>query len=171
MRVGPAKPEHHLQERGVGDARGVADERPLVGRAHGELAADDHVGFAGLEDVDRALVEVGVAQVDLVAQDEVAPREQDALLEGLAVVRLAQGDDLDLPVGGVRVLGGELVADLDGAVLRAVLGQDDLVAPPERLEAFAQIDNGGVEDRLLVVDGMTMEICGSADVLLKRIVH
>ncbi len=126
---------------------------PLVGGAHGELAADDQVGLARLEDVDRALVEVGVAEVDLVAEDELAAREQDALLERLAVVRLAERDDLHLPVARVGVLGGELVADLDRAVLRAVLGEDDLVAPPERLEALAQVDDGGVEDRLLVVDG------------------
>ena len=118
-----------------------------------ELAADDEVGLAGLEDVDRALVEVGVAEVDLVAEDEVAAREQDALLQRLAVVRLAQADDLHLPVARVGVLGGELVADLDGAVLRAVLGQDDLVAPAERLQSLAEVDDGGVEDRLLVVDG------------------
>ena len=70
----------------------------------GELAADDQVGLAGLEDVDRALVEVGVAEVDLVAEDEVAPRQQDALLERLAVVRLAQGDDLHLAVARVAYL-------------------------------------------------------------------
>ena len=90
VRVGPAEAEHDLEQRRVGDARRVADEGPLVGGAHGELAADDQVGLAGLEDVDRPLVEVGVAEVDLVAEDEVAAREQDALLERLAVVRLAQ---------------------------------------------------------------------------------
>ena len=37
--------------------------------------------------------------------------------------------------------------------LRAVLGEDDLVAPRERDEPLAQIDDRGVKDRLLVVDG------------------
>ena len=60
---------------------------------------------------------------------------------------------LTWPFAGSVVLRRELVADLDGAVPRAVLGEDDLVAPAERLEALAQVDDGGVEDRLLVVDG------------------
>jgi hypothetical protein len=60
---------------------------------------------------------------------------------------------LTWPSARVAVLRGELVADLDRAVLRAVLGEDDLVAPPQRLEPLAQVDDGGVEDRLLVVDG------------------
>ncbi len=113
VRVGAAEAEHDLEERRVGDARGVADEGALVGGARGELAADDQVGRAGLEDLDGALVEVGVAEVDLVADDDVAAGQQDALLEGLAVVRLAHRDDLHLAVGRIGVLRRQLVPDLD----------------------------------------------------------
>ena len=77
-------------------------QRAVVLGARDELRADDQVGLAGLEDVDRAAVEVGVAEVDLVADDELAAREQDALLERLAVVRLADADDLHLTVGRRR---------------------------------------------------------------------
>jgi hypothetical protein len=70
-----------------------------------------------------------------------------------SIIRFAQADDLDRPFVRAVVLGRQLVTDLDGAVLGAVLGEDDLVAPPERLEALSQVDDGGMEDRLLVVDG------------------
>src|SRR5262249_19210463 len=84
--------------------------------------------------------------------DELAARQQDPLLERLAVVRLAHADDLHLTFVSVPVLGRELFADADRAVLRTVLGEDDLVRPTERREALSQIDDGSVEDRLLVVD-------------------
>jgi hypothetical protein len=57
------------------------------------------------------------------------------------------------PSFGSPYLAASSSADLDGAVLRAVLGEDDLVAPAEGLEALAHVDDGGVEDGLLVVDG------------------
>jgi hypothetical protein len=116
VRVGSAELEQDLEERRIRHARRVANQGPIVGRAHGKLAADDEVGFAGLQDVDRALVEVGVAKVNLLANDDLAPREQDALLQGLSVVRLAQADDLDLAIRRVGVLRGKLLADLDGPV-------------------------------------------------------
>ena len=66
----------------------------------GELRADDQVGPARLEDVDGAPVEVGVAEVDFLADDELAARHQNALLHGLAVVRLAEAHHLDSPSAG-----------------------------------------------------------------------
>src|SRR5207237_4209708 len=77
--VGATEAEEHLEERGIGDARGVANEGPLVRGARRQLAADDEVGLAGLEDLDRALVEIGVAEVDLVAQNDLAASQEDAL--------------------------------------------------------------------------------------------
>ena len=65
----------------------MPDKGSLIGRAYGEFAPDDQIGLAGLENVDGMSVKVGVAQVDLVADDEVATREEDALLQRLAVVR------------------------------------------------------------------------------------
>src|SRR5205085_10113991 len=124
----------------------------VVLRARDELRADDEVGGARLEDVDRAPVEVGIAEVDLVADDEVAAREEDPLLQRLAVVRLPEADDLHLALRNGAVLHRELLADLDGAIARAVLREDDLVRPAGRREAFSEIDDRGVEDRLLVVD-------------------
>jgi hypothetical protein len=83
-----------------------------------------------------------------------SPREsKDALLERLAVVRLAHADDLHLTIGGAAVLLGELLTDLDGAIFRTVLGEDDLVGPSERLQSLAHVDDGGVKDGLFVVDG------------------
>ena len=70
-------------------ARGVARPRAIVLGAGDELRADDHVGLARLEELDGASVEVGVAEIDLVADDELAARLEDALLQRLAVVRLA----------------------------------------------------------------------------------
>src|SRR5262249_6543118 len=64
------------------------------------------------------------------------------------VVRLAGGDVVDL---GVLLM--QLLRELHRAVPRAVLGEDDLVAPAERREPLAQIDDRRVQDRLLVVHG------------------
>jgi hypothetical protein len=94
----------------------VTDGRAIVLGSGDQLRADHQIGFAGLEDLDGAAVEIRVAQVDLVAEDERATRQQDALLQGLAVVRLTDADDPDLAVGSVAVLVGELLADLDGAI-------------------------------------------------------
>ncbi len=107
---------------------------------------------ARLEDVDGAPVKLGVAEVDFFADDELAARHEDPLLHGLAVVRLAEAHDLHLPLVRVGVLLGEILGDLDGSVLRTVLGEDDLVAPTERLQPLAEIHDGGVQDGLLVVD-------------------
>src|SRR5690606_29599750 len=125
----------------------VADEGAVVLGAMDELRPDDEVRLAALEDVDGAPMEVDVAQVDLVADDELPSGEQDPLLEGLAVIRLTQADDLHLALAA-PVSGGELLADLDGPVLRPVFGEDDLVRPAERLQPLAQIHDRGVEDRL-----------------------
>src|SRR6185437_930633 len=53
--VGAPEAEGHLEEGRVGDRGRVTDEGALVGRPGGELAADDEVGAAALEDVDRLL--------------------------------------------------------------------------------------------------------------------
>src|SRR5262249_12662170 len=84
VRVGSAEAEEGLEHPGVRDARDVADDRAVVFGALGELGADDQIGFARLEDLHRAAVKVGVAEVDLVANHELAAREQDPLLERLA---------------------------------------------------------------------------------------
>ena len=76
VRVGAAEAEDDAEHPRVGDARGVAQEGPVVLGADRELRADDDVGLAGLEDLDRAPVEVGVAEVDLVADDELAARHR-----------------------------------------------------------------------------------------------
>src|SRR5271166_1269397 len=109
----------------------MPDQRPFIGGANGQLAPDDQVRLATLEDVDGAFLEVRVTKIDFVAKHEVALGEQDPLLERLAVVGLAQTDDLDLTPRLLIVLGRELMADFDGSVLRAVFGEDDFVAPPE----------------------------------------
>src|SRR5438874_2453274 len=53
----------------------------------------------------------------------------------------------------LRMLGRQPLAAGDGAILRAVLRQEDLVAEPERVEPRDQIDDRGVQDPLFVVDG------------------
>jgi len=148
VRVGAAETEKQPEHARVSDARGVAEHGAVVLGAREELRADDEIGLAAVEHVDRAAVEVRVAEVDLVANDDLPAREEDALLERLAVVRLAERDEADL----VRIFRGELFGDFDGAIARAVLREDDLVHPPERLEPLAQVDDSRVQDRLLVVN-------------------
>ena len=92
----------------VGGAAVLGAGRPL--RAH------HHVGQPLPEHGQGAVVEAHVAQVDLVADHELAARAQDALAQRLAVVGLAERVDLDLG----RVL-GEIVRELDGPVARAVV--------------------------------------------------
>ena len=67
---------------GVDEARRVA--RPgASSSAPDELGADDHVGLARLEELDRAPVEVGVAEVDLVADARSRRAPEDALFSAL----------------------------------------------------------------------------------------
>ena len=128
-------------------------EGALVLRADGELGADDEIGAARLENVDGPTVEVGITEVDFVADDDLPAGEEDPLLHCLAVVRLAEAHQADLPLVDVRVLRRELLRDGDRAVLRPVLGEYDLVAPTERFQPLAEIDDRRVQDALFVVDG------------------
>ena len=122
--------------------------RAIVGALH-HLRADHHVGVVALEELERALVEVGVAQIDLVADDELAARAQDALAERLAVVGLAERVDLT-PADTCCDSSSPM---RHGAIARAVLRQQDLVVPPQLVERGDQIDHRRVQDALLVVDG------------------
>src|SRR5690606_22123627 len=86
--VGAAEAEAYAEHAVDHLGAHAAHERPLVARARQHLAADDEVGLVRLEDGERAAVEVGVAEIDLVAHDELAARLEDALLQRGAVVRL-----------------------------------------------------------------------------------
>src|SRR5581483_8709982 len=148
VRVGAVKADQHPQHPVDHQRRRVAHEAAPIFRALHHLGADHQIGLVVLQDPERALVEVGVAEIDLVAQDEGAARALDARLERAAVVRRAQRVDRDL-----RIFLRQLLADRDGAIARAVLGQEDLVAPAELVERRDQIDHRGVQDPLFVVDG------------------
>ena len=135
--------------------RDAAEHRALVARALHRLAADDHVGVAVAQMLERAAVEVEIAQVDLLADHERAARLEDAAAQRLAVVRLAERERADL-----GPLVGEVRGELGGAIARAVLGEDDLERQLGRVEraadgveAVEQLGHRLAEDALLVVDG------------------
>src|SRR5262249_32303093 len=132
VRIGPPEPEAQPEEVRVEQARRVASPRSIVLGPFDELRSDDHVGHARLEELDGPLVEVGIAEIDLVTEYEFALRGQNPALLGLAVVRLADGEEAERVV----VL-GKLLGEGTGPVPGAVLGEDDLVAPAERGEPFA----------------------------------
>ena len=93
---------------------GAPDE---PGKDAGDKRAAHHhqVGLVRLEQRERAAIEVRVAQVDLVTDDELAGRLENAPLERLAVVRLAEREALDL-LEALR----QLVRDAHRSVARAV---------------------------------------------------
>ena len=139
--VGPLEAERVPEQPVVELARRVPQERPLVLGAGRQLRPDHHVELARREQLERAPVEVGVAEVDLVADDDPAAGDLDSAAEGAAVVGLALREEAHLRVLEVQVRG-----DDQRVVARPVLGQDDLVAEAQRLEPLAQVDHGGVQD-------------------------
>ena len=94
------------------------------------------------------VVELRVAEVDLVGDDEPPARGEDAEPERAAVVGLGGVERAD-----ARVLAGEVGEDGGGAVARAVLGEDDLEVVAAGVERGDEVAAGGVDDRLLVEDG------------------
>src|SRR6185437_10436165 len=93
-------------------------------------------------------VELGVEEIDLVADDEGAARLEDPLLHRQPVVGLSDRQHTD-----VGMLGHELAADLHRAIARAVLAQQELVAPAEATQLLFQLQHRAAQDPLLVVDG------------------
>src|SRR5882762_3727854 len=83
-----------------------------------------------------ARVELGVEQIDLVADHVLPARLEDAGLHGQAVVGLADRQHAHLGVVSL-----DLLADLDGAVARAVLAQQQLVGPAERTQLLLQLQH------------------------------
>ena len=143
--------EARAEQAVVDLGRGPAHERALVARAGHGLAADDHVGFVAAQQRERADVELHVAQVDLLADHEFAPRPKDALSQGAAVVGLGVGEPPQL-VGPAL---GEARGDGDGRVLAAVLGEQELEAQLGLggLELGEEALDAGLEDRLFIIDG------------------
>src|SRR6185436_4839252 len=72
MGVGAAEAERRSQQVGVNEAGGVPGPRPRVLGSGDELRSDHHIELTRLEKPDRAMVEVDVAKVDLVADHELA---------------------------------------------------------------------------------------------------
>ena len=87
--VGPLVAAGGAQQLVVDPGAQPADQRALVVRADHALAAHHQVGVGALQQGQRPGVELGVAQVDLVADDEGPPRGQDPGLHRQAVVGLA----------------------------------------------------------------------------------
>ena len=148
MGVGAVEVQQDAEQGVIRDRRQMANERPGVLGTGQDLRANDHRRVTVEQPVQRAAVEVDVAEVDLVAHDDGPSGAQDPLLQRPPVVRPADGE-----VAHVVVLRGEVAAQLHSAVGASVLAQQDLVGPIERTQPLAQIDDGGVEDGLLVVDG------------------
>ena len=85
----------HAVEHGGGElAKGGA----LVGRGGQGLGADDHVVALVLELGQRAHIEVGVTQVDLVADDDATAGGEDAAAHGQPVVGLLGVEQAQLGV-------------------------------------------------------------------------
>ena len=105
-------------------AQGVAVVEDPPALAGQEARAVDHVGAVLQERAHQAgVVARVVLQVGVLEDDQVAGGRGDAGADrgALALVLLV----LDV-ADAVRVLGGELAQDLAGAVLRAVVDDDDL---------------------------------------------
>ena len=92
--------------------------------------------LARLEFLHGRLMKVGVVQVDLVTQHELAARSADALAQRLAVVGLADAERTQLGVF-VAERAGERRRLVAGPVLR----QDHLVVPAQGRQAFAQVND------------------------------
>src|SRR5262249_24028972 len=107
--IGASKTERDAQKLSVELTRQMACPRAIVFGALDELRTDDHLGGARLEQVDRAAVKLRVTKIDLVADDDLAARLEDAALERLSVVRLARRKEPDF---GIFV--GELFGNRDG---------------------------------------------------------
>src|SRR5882724_5576995 len=101
-----------------------------------------------LEQGKGTLVELRVAEIDLVADHDPAARFQDAPLERAAVVRL-----LFVQPAHARDSLRKLLQDPQRPVPRPVLGQDQLVSPPQLIELPAQLHRRFTDDARLVVDG------------------
>src|SRR5664279_373715 len=99
-------------------------------------------------------MKIEVAQIDLFADHPRAARFEDAAAQRLAVVRLAERERADL-----RALAREVFGELDRAVARAVLRDDDLEPQVGRIElrahgveALDELGHRLAEDALFVVD-------------------
>ena len=147
VRIGAAKSGDDPQEQGDGARGQPAHQRSTVVRAFHRLGPDDHVG-ALLEDRERALVELHVAEIDLVADHHLAARLQDPDLQRTPVVGV-----VFVQPARPRKLRRQRLEDLQRAVARAVLGEDQLVLPAERVELAAELGGGFPHDARLVVDG------------------
>jgi hypothetical protein len=112
-----------------------------------ELRADDDVGGPADDQIERASVERHVADVDLLAHDELPPSPRQTLTERAAVVRLSDAEEPDL-----RELDGEPLELTQGAVPRAVLRQEDLEGARLGSERRAELSHGPADDPLLVED-------------------
>ncbi len=95
-------------------------------------------------DVLRRVLQIGIERDDHVALHALKRRHDGHVL---AVVGVEIDDAGD--VGALRVLGAE---QLDGAVVRAVVGEEDFVATPEAVEHRVQAREEGREIQLLVVN-------------------
>src|SRR5262245_45956868 len=102
----------------------MAQDRTLVARSSDQLGADHQIGDVRLEQAHGAPIEVGIAEVDLIADHELTAGFEDPSLERRAVVRLAVPERSHL-----RKTRSELLRDLDRSIAGAVLGEDDLVGP------------------------------------------
>ncbi len=169
MRVGAAKAGGQPQEQRDHPRRDPSHDRArVVGPLH--RLRPDHQVHALAQHRQRALVEADVAEIDLVADDELAARFEDPALQGASVVGLVALERADARNSGCQV--GD---DGAGSVGRAVLGEDQLELPAEIIELAAQLQRRLADDRRLVVDGnddrdhvggghvMTPPVAGSAD--------
>src|SRR5690554_942484 len=93
-------------------------------------------------------MKIRIAKIDLLA-DHIAPaRAEDALTKGAPIIRLAQTKIAQL--GDPR---GEGLGHGDGAIVRSIFGEDDLIGLAEPLHLIDKAEGRRLEDRLLVIDG------------------
>src|SRR5260370_6647360 len=86
VRVGSAKPQRDLQQLVVRSGRQAPDQRPLVEGSLRRLGAHHHVRLARLENGNRRVIEIQIAEIDLVAYHPLAAGHQDARLQGRTVI-------------------------------------------------------------------------------------
>src|SRR5262249_62079037 len=123
-------------------------QRPTIGRTWGGFRANHHVHLVRFQERQRRVVKVQIAQVDLIADYQSAPRLQDSPLQRCAVVRRLRVKPAN-PRIGLR----QFLQRLRSRVGGSVLGEYQLIVQPSSLERLAQLSRGRGDEGRLVVDG------------------
>ena len=147
VRVGATVAANRAQQAVVHARAHAPHPGTLIIRPHHGLGTDHQIGVSAFQQGERPRVELGVAQIDLVADDEIAARRENSGLHGQAVVGLSDGDHAHL--GEVCF---DLLAHLHRAIARAVFAENQFIGEAEGPQLLAQFQHGTAQDSLLVVD-------------------